>query len=223
LTPSELFAEIHFDKCTGDQECYWCGSPCERKYPHDQPPPVPFVRPSNRAKRPANSYICVGCRRYRMPLITAWNLREELKDKQCYMNHSWLMTSDQIRTIEERDHEKVYKFLLNPPRLFCLALLDKGQRIHNNIYLSVLNSNPEIRADTELYFTLNNTTHSYTLYELEKSLKDSELPKSPGIAALTRYLGDYSLPEEKKERGRPRRDGLEKVNRVVVASGNPTE
>jgi hypothetical protein len=68
-----------------------------------------------------------------------------------------------------------------------LALIDENTC--NHIHLAKANDLFEVKADTELQFTVNNIPMSYTIYELEEALLHGPNGKSPGVQALLRIFG----------------------------------
>lgn len=203
---SELYAYSLGFHCEGREECYWCGCSCSQKWQHEEPPPIPFVRSTKLAKRPGNKYICAGCWLYRRKSITVFSLTNTLKDRQCLINHSWFMTEQETRVINKEDHDELFEYLLDPPYVFSLSLLSSSAK-QSHIQLVPLNSFSEIHADTPLHFSYDGVTCSYTIYELEETIRTKETTgKNPGIRLLVDLLG-YPLPKEnepqKKKRGRP--------------------
>jgi hypothetical protein len=222
-TASELYALSQGGKCTGKEECYWCTAPCERKWVHDDAPPVPFTKKKTTAKRPGNLYICTGCWMYRMERITIRFLDNTFKDRQKPQSHSWWITKEDARSIGKYDYDTLYSYLLNPPLIFSLSLIS-DINIPNLLQLQLLNNLDKIQAETELQFTLNNIPHTYTVYELEEGLKHGSEGKMPGVQALIRHLGPHQLIlDVKKGKGRPKvedREDPDKILKRVVANKN---
>jgi hypothetical protein len=204
-TASELYAISQGGKCTGNEECHYCGSPCERRWLHNEPPPVPFTKKKNTARRPSSLYICSGCWFYKMERITVRFLDNTFKDRQSPQNHSWLITKHEARAIDVPCHDLVYPTLLSPPLTFSLSLRSDFT-IPNLLQLQTVNHLDKIQADTPLNFTIDHTPHTYTVYELEEGLKHGADGKMPGVQALIRYLGAYQKQQDKRGKGRPKVD-----------------
>lgn len=229
-TATELYANSQGMICEGDVICHWCGAHCQRRYLHDDPPPIPFVRSRSSARFPSNPYICKGCWLFRRKRLTVWNLGGEFKDGQCPINHSWWITSCESLVIDDNCRVGLYEYLLRPPLKFALSLID-GEKIENLLHFCPVNDHEKILGDTPLLFHLNNIQHAYTVYELTEALKHGTEGKEPGVRALIALLGPYTLAREappedgssegkggKKGRGRPREeDG--RINRKLVREG----
>lgn len=203
-TASELYALSQGSKCTGKEECHWCCAPCNRSELHDDEPLIPFVKKQSSAKRYSSPYVCKGCWLFRMSRITIFSLSGKLKDRQAPCNHSWLITEDSAKTIQEGEYLSLYPILLNPPLRFVLSL--RTSNTPNPIHLQLVNDLDEIQAETELAYTLNGQPCSYNIYELEEGLKHGAEGKIPGVRTLINLLGPYALPidePKKKKRGRP--------------------
>jgi hypothetical protein len=208
---SELYAVSQGKICSGPEECYWCSGPCGRANVHDDLTPVFHTSNRNRtlAKRPGNAYVCEGCWMWRRKRVTAFFLSEGFKDGQCPMDHSWWVTDEAAWAVRvPQDARSLYTELLEPPLVFCLALID-GPGARNHVQQAVANELTEIKADTPLAFTLNGIPHEYTVYELDRALRANDpAGKRPGVGALMRILGPCQLPteEEKKAVGRPKKE-----------------
>lgn len=205
---SQLFAEVHSLRCSGEERCHWCCAPCGRDHVHDDDPPVPYHRSKSTALVVCSPWICEGCRVYRQPRVSLRFLDERLLDRQAIARHSWLLTPEGIRGIDDGCKSLLYDVLLTPPRRFALALrAETGETL---LQLAVVNQHDAVAANTTLYYTLDNIRHSYTVYELEHGLKHGLDGKMPGVRALVRFLGPRAVepitlneePEERK-RGRP--------------------
>lgn len=207
MLASELFAKSQGTVCSGPWRCYWCGSGCSEDWLHDDGPPVPFLKRNGLARCPSEPWICVGCFLWRRPRVTVPFLTIDndppFKDRQCAVNHSWFVTEDAALAIQ--NPAALYQKLLAPPKRFFLSLLsDKEQK--NHLQLCEVNDFPEVRADTPIAFTLDNIKHTYTVYELEEALRSEPTGKEPGVQAIMRTLGPYTLPprpQPEKKRGRP--------------------
>lgn len=206
--------------------CHWCGSPCQRHHMHDDPPALPFT-PKNRykAKCPSTAYVCHSCYLWKRPRVTIYFLDGTLKDVQCAQKHSWYITKDSAKAIRKEDRINLYPILLKPENTFVLSLLDGKEKIDNFLHLNQLNDIAEIKGNTELKFTLNNVVFTYTIYDLESALRNSEVGKTPGVRTLIEYCGPYSIPplvEKEHRRGAPVTRGtgpLDTLRREIRMSG----
>lgn len=205
MTASELYAISQSTKCGGDDECYWCGSPCTKAMPHWETPAVAGTNtPRKFAARPGNQYMCVGCWMWRRRRVTAQFVGGGFKDGQAINLHSWWITTAGAYAIRQGDETALYDRLLAPPGRFCLALLEGGCR--NEIQLMTTNDLKSVTVETPLAFTINNVRQTYTVYELEEGLTYGTEGKMPGVRELIRILGAYTLPEVRRQpegRGRP--------------------
>lgn len=222
-TAAEIYARSQGYECKGPDRCHWCGSPAERTWLHNDPPPTPFIRTKSTARVPHSAYECIGCWLWHRQRVTVFFLDGTLRDSQCAMRHSWLLTEQSANAINRSNYSLLYDTLLNPPRRFCLSLLD-GENYVNRLELIQANDNMEVSADTVLHFTINHIPHSYSVYELEHALRHEPGGKSPGTQALIRLLGDYKLPEKKRAAGSPKKEDMENnpkatLKRTVRASG----
>jgi len=215
---SQIYALSQNSKCSGEQSCHWCGGPCGRLWLHDDPPPVPCYRTNSSARKPANPYICCGCWLWRRKKITAPYLSSGMKDSQTPNSHSWWITESGAWALRpvENDSLALWKILASPPLRFVLCFVtsqplasgrtDFPAGISNLIHLAVANDHKEIKASTELHFTINNIPHSYTVYELEEATKHGADGKAPGVRELFRLLGQPQAAAEaprQKGAGRP--------------------
>jgi hypothetical protein len=218
ISASELFAISQGEECCGTEECHWCASKCDRRWLHDDPPPVPFARTKSSARRPSNHYVCVGCQVYRRPSVTINFLSGGIKDRQTLKNHGWWLDEAGVWAVRTpQDSQALYKRLLNPPTVFALALLN-DDRCENLLNLAFANDNASVAADTVLKFTVNNVPHEYTVYELIEGLRHGAEGKMGGVRALIGLLGPIDVkPEEKRPRGRPVAE--DRSPRRVVTSG----
>lgn len=227
MLPSELYALHQGYECKGPEECYWCGAPCERKWGHGCPPPVPFVRSNGLARKPGNSYICVGCWLFRRGKMSTMFNDGVMRDGFRPQNTSWYMTDDECVGIlpgVPTSKNNLYDRLLNPPLLFSLSLLDKTTEVI--LQRQVINHLTEIKATTLLSFTLDNVKMDYSVYELEEGLHYGTEGKMPGVRALIELLGTYTnlIPRETEGdgRGRPGKDeetNLKRMRRIVRGPG----
>ena len=221
MNASEFLACSHNTPCSGMFECHWCAAPCNNLQSHDDAPILPFQRVKTTAKRPGNPYACNGCCIYRRKRISIRSLGNWTRDKQCLKDYSWWMTKDEVRVIKlPTEASMLYENLLFPPLQFAMSLLKEEKE--SLIQLCAANVMQEIKADTPLYFLLDNRLLTYTTYELEEALKHGTEGKMPGVRALVDLLGPY-LPmqkEEEKKKGRPRVEESTKVNNTkkVISS-----
>ena len=216
---SQLFALSQNNKCEGKLECHWCGAPCTDRWPHDNLPNVYFIKPFY-AKRPGNSYICAGCWSFRRKRVTIHFLDGKFKDGQTPKELSWFISEQKAFAVRIENSSELYKQLLNPPKCFVLGLLDNPCKTPNNLHQMLVNFNQEIKADTILYFTINNIPHNYTIYDLESALSNEMAGKTPGVAALCRLFGPYEM--EKRDKGRPAKEEVKTPNRIVKNKTPPT-
>lgn len=225
LLASEIYANSQSAQCTGDDECHWCSAPCRRGlFFHDDLAPVPFVRSSAGARRPANSYCCVACWLYRRRRVCVQSVTgSAMIDGQCPMKHSWFVTRGEARVVRKEDHERLLMMLLDPPRQFYLALLSGGNAADNHLHLAVANDLPSIRADTPIAFTLDNRPLHYTVYELEEALKFDTCGKDPGVQALLRVLHNRPalLRASRLTEPNPVLSGHRSVGRPISSDNTP--
>lgn len=197
MRATELWAKANGEECWGDQSCHWCSAPCQPGCPHDDLPPVPFVRSRSNALRPGNPWICVGCQTFRRKRQSVRFLDGNCwRDGQCPLNHSWFLTEKEARSIRiPFDGFPLYKRLLSPPKAFVLALIDKEE---NRPHQWAVNQKDEWQAGDEIKFTLNNVVFSYTPYELELALTKRKA-RTPGVDILIDKFGPYPPLEKKPE------------------------
>ena len=217
MLSSELYAVSQNTVCSGPEFCYWCSSPCNREYQHGDAPPIPFQKRHSLARKPSEPWICAGCYLWRQPSVTARFLlpaddkaTRPFKDRQCPVNHSWLVTEQAAWAIIFESHAELYRRLLAPPKLFLLSLLS-DKSIPNHLQLCQVNEHAEVAADTPLAFTIDNIPHTYTVYELEEAIRNGPAGKEPGVQALCRLLGPFTLPSKpvaEKTSGRPKADSV---------------
>jgi hypothetical protein len=217
MLASEMYASSLGARCGGPDMCHWCGGGCERRWVHDDPPPLPFVKTHGSAKFPTKMYVCEGCRLFRRPRVTVPFLGGGFKDGRPASSYGWLITPFESSALGDGSYKDLCGKLLAPPLYFCLSLVE-DHKVANLLHLMEVNDNPEVKADTPLHFTVNNIRHTYTVYELEKALKGGGEGREPGVRALVRILGSsLRLPELVKEadggkgdeargRGRPVKD-----------------
>ncbi len=204
MRPSELYAKTCNLKCEGSEKCHWCGAACGQFNLHDDVPFLPFVKSTQSPRYPFEKWICNGCYSWRRKSLTVNFLDGSFKDRQCPMTHSWLLTDIETIGLEKGMGKGMYPILLAPPLRFSLSLVTNGKTL-NFIHLCMANDLPEIKANTELAFTLDNIPLAYTVYELEGGLRYGSEGKMPGVRALIDFFGKGDLepiPEVKKDKGR---------------------
>lgn len=211
MLASELYASVQSTVCIGPDECHWCSAKCKRLWPHDEQPTFQYnTRQAStfHALRPSNSYICTGCWHFRRKSVTIRFLDGKILDRKAPKDFSWFITEEEALAIDKKsplDKIKLYELLLKPPTTFCLMIRETGD---NRIQSAIVNDMEEIRADTPLRFTIDNVLHEYTIYELEKALKNTDVGgNEPGVQALFRIYGqiehfiEKDTPEKKKRGG----------------------
>lgn len=225
---SQVYASSQGAQCCGPVECHFCSAPCKRLWNHDDPV-GPFCRVQTTARRPANPYVCVGCWLFRRRSTTIWYIGGTFKDRQTPCENSWWMVDGHALGIKEGNAGKLYESLLDPPLRFVLSLKTEEDGRKNFLHLMECNDHQEIRADTELKFTLNCTPLTYTIYELEQGLRQGPEGLNPGVGVLLRFLGPREnklwtevrkepikeTPEEKNKGGRPKKEDLTLNKRLV--------
>lgn len=219
---SEFYAGSEGAACCGGQQCHYCTAPCTRLWRHREPPPVPFARSTTTAKKPESPWMCQACWLWQRKRVTVHWLSGGFKDCLCAMDHSWLIREGCARAVRSECREELYKILLAPPLKFSLSLLEGDKPPPNLLQLHLLNDNAEVKADTELHYTINNIPHAYTVYELEETLLHGEDGRMPGARALLRVLGPMPgmVREEDKEKLRKGRPTVEeRMNRVDPREG----
>ncbi len=237
LLASELFALANGAHCDGGEVCHWCSAPCSRLWFHDDPPPsviAPGVLKAYRqaCKRPGSPYLCVGCWLWRHTRVTISFLGGGYKDGQCPCNWGWWITPTSAWGLGPESGKHLYPLLLKPPLRCALLLRDDGR--NNCLQHGVANEFEEVRADTVVRFTINNSEHSYTVGELEETLRTGGLGREPGARELVKLLGPWVPPPTRdllreeslkvnKKGGRPKplEDGRQskKVVQMMAASG----
>lgn len=217
MLASELFAMSQEIRLQGIHECHWCGAKCSDKWVHDGPPNLPFVRSSEPAKRIANHYICQSCWVWRKPRVTLSFINNTFQDSECALKRSWWITTNGSWAVRSLDFQELYKHVIKPPIQFCLSLINSGN-VSNHLQCMVVNTHPEIRADTPLHYTLNNIPHTYTVYELEEAIKTNDANGTePGVQALIRTLGPYqqgNIVDKINSVGRPRRQEDKRFKKI---------
>lgn len=221
LSAADLFALSQGSVNTGDQQCHWCGSACDRTWTHDDLPPVPFMRSSPSARCPGNAWVCAGCWLWRRGSVTVNFLGGGQKDRQKAENHSWWVTEEGAWALAPSSKEAIYQQLLRPPRRFLLALRTD---IPTLLQLSLVNDNVGLDTQTPLKFTINNIPHQFTVYELTETLIHGPEGREPGSRALLRHFG-VCLParaiQEPLKIGRPKTlpDGRSTKTTIISSGG----
>lgn len=209
LRVSELYAFTQGNICEGKETCHYCMAPCDRKFTHKDPPPIPFARTKTTAKKPESPWECIACWLWRRKRVTVDYFSEGYKDGKCLLHLSTLI-SDRTYVLDlPTCKEKLYETLLCPPLEFSLSFLE-DDRHENLLQLQELNKHKEIKANTELKFTVNNILHTYTVHELEETLIQGDNGRMPGARAILRILGPLDkgkdqkiIEKQKAKRGRP--------------------
>jgi hypothetical protein len=209
MTATQLYASALGITLKGDLECYWCGAPCLRNHPHNEPRPYIGQKKDPTVKRPANGFICESCHKFAFPNTTVQFISSGLQDRQDPKHHSWWMTEKEIRGIRGDDFQSLYELLLKPPIPFSLSLLNRKAEplAVNKIRCMVVNDPLTILGDTELQFTINNALYHYSVYELELAIKQGPTGKEAGVRMLCELLGPYKsdspIEAEPAKVGRP--------------------
>lgn len=212
-TAGMLYAKSQNSGCAGQWKCHWCGAPCLDLYVHDDAPEIPGAkRNPNRARHPANPYVCQGCWLWRRQRISIHYHNEDrhVLDRQTPKWHSWFITPRLARAVHPADHALLFSLIQTPPTCFALLFLSKPRTnenatnpiIVNHLHLAAVNEHERIEAGTALTYTLDNVPHAYTVYEFEEALKHGPEGKEPGVRVLFELLG-LKATEEKRGRGRP--------------------
>lgn len=191
MTASELFALANNHKCEGKYECHWCTAPCNQRYLHDDKPIVVGVKRTSTAKRPANHWICEGCRLWRRKRTTITFLNGQQKDSQQSSNYSYWIANPVCIALIPNESGEFYKTLIKPPKKFVLSLTTPGKI--NQLHLAHVNENEIIKGDTPLFFTLDETKFQYTVYELEEALKNGTQGKLAGVRELIKFIGPLPI------------------------------
>lgn len=237
MNPSEFYGHSEGAVCTGTEQCHFCLAPCTRSWLHKEPPPLPFVKQTKTAKKPESPWMCVACWLWRRRRTTVYLFSGGYQDGKCLLDFSTLCLPDKCLVVDLPGcKDSLYETLLCPPLEFSLSLLE-GEGQKNLLQLQIVNSHREIKADTELHFTVNNIPHSYTVHELEETLILGDNGRMPGARAIYKMLGPFPKGQEEVEvkkirakRGRPTleeqaernidpRDG--KHDRVIKGAKNP--
>lgn len=220
MLATELYAISQRSECNGNESCHWCGAPCERSWFHDEPAPYPFVKTHSNAKRPSSPWICKGCYLFRRQSITVKSISGTSKDRQCPLNHSWWITEKDAISIDKPSYLDLYAILLNPPKRFCLSLIDGT--VQNRIHLAFANDFIGMSATTPIAFTINNVPFSYSVYELQEAIETETTGKEPGVRELIAILGRPCEVKQvaRNDSGRYSKEVIgKKVRQVIHQSG----
>lgn len=206
-TASMWFATSYAGVCSGPLPCHYCGAPCSRLWNHDDLDPVPFIKSRNYAKHLGSPYMCHGCMLFKKTRLTVqFMVSGQYKDSQSPARHSWLITPTASYALRPEDKGALYRKLLMPPNQFTLALYGSGGKGNEVHRMEVNCVSGKVEVGTELKFTLNNQSLSYSPYELEQCLRNGPGGVESGVIALVGYLGPYTLPvlpEVENKMGRP--------------------
>ncbi len=195
--PSMLYAQACGSVCEGPFQCHWCSAPCKDTWHHSDPPPaIGQRRGSNHAYRPDSPFVCMGCWSYRRRNLTALFLGGGYKDRQCYLDWSWLTTERDVWAIRigdpqgwAKDGPALLGFLKSPPSRFILALrigLNAPAPLLQTCHINACPVPPPLTH--EFKFTSNNIEHVYTLHELEECLANAETCAESGARLLADLL-----------------------------------
>ena len=203
----------------GPLACHWCGAACDDRTPHDDLPELPGTKRNKfLARFPANPWMCIGCKLWRRGRLTVGYLPGQGPglDGQGPRDHSWLITPDAAWAVHPAGGPELLEVLLNPPERFALLLLttprvekDGGGTLSyaNQLHRAEANDVPGLKANDPVWFTVDNTALSYTVYELKEALKHGPEGKEPGVRALFNLFGFPVTPPEEEEKkpmgGRP--------------------
>jgi hypothetical protein len=189
-TAPEVYALSQGGRCQGPLECHYCAAPCDATYRHGEFIPPLMGRPTGpgHRARPGNQHICVGCWLWRRGRVTAPFLSGGLKDGVAPKSQDWLITSNIAKAISPDCKAKLLAALLSPPLKFALVLSEKVKR-DNSLQCCPANDHDVIRADTELRFTIDDVTFTYTVYDLEQAAKGTVQGRGAGARELIRLLG----------------------------------
>lgn len=211
LTASMLYAECQGRKCVGRWACHWCGGPCNDATMHDDLPEMPGTKRNKYlALCPANPWMCEGCRLWRRTRLGVTYLLGQGPglDGQTPKEHSWLITPTSAQAVHPAGGQELLEILLDPPERFALLLLSvpriegddrKPLPFENRLHLGIANDVPGLKANELVRFTLDNTVHTYSVYDLKEALKFGPEGKEPGVRALFHLFRFPVTPPEKEE------------------------
>ena len=234
LTASRMFAQSLGVEVTGPGECYYCSGPCLRTTVHGEPPPLLGSRrpPAVPAKCPSSPYMCPGCQRWKNKRSMTPYMGGGFETKPAREGSWWVAPAGSWRLRRESGPD-LYKRLAAPPCEFALMLTDPG--VENHIQLAVVNVNAVVKAETQLYLTLNNQIVEFSTYELYQTARGEVTGLEPGTQALVRFFGPFpkelvpkeeAPQQESRGRGRPsHRDKDPRIDaqkKVLRESGKET-
>lgn len=229
-TASEIFCESLRLDFGGPDRCHYCGLACDRSRPHGEPPFNTYHtnRPRVYARCPSNGYQCAACQEWKRPRMTASFLEGGFADGTRWTQQSWLVHPGGAHALRRESAQALYGFLMRPPCRFFLSVYDPAQGGvpgGNLLQLCHANDNAVVDMGTELKMTVNNVLHTFSIYELSQSARDTN-GLGPGVAQLVRCFGPVPaelLPREeepvKRGVGRPKKveDPLEVKQRAAQA------
>ncbi len=222
MTASEIFARIHNLKQEGSFECYWCGAKCTDEHIHDgHKATIGNRRPITTALRPGSPYMCNSCWWFRSTGKWVVDLNGKVIDYQAYRDHSWFLTLSKGEVIQLPDNKpELLKILLKPPHEFILSF--NTEEVKPELHLMEVNEFDEIKANDELKFTVDNKPLTYTVYELEESLKHGPEGKAPGVRWLWEALKLRVKKRKGGEKVRGRPEGTTSTNEPIRKVVTPT-
>ena len=114
------------------------------------------------------------------------------KDGQKPAKHSWLLTEwEALAVRKDEDRVKMWEVLRRPPLRFALALKSREEVL---LHVTPVNEFLEIKKDSTIKFSHDNCVMSYTIYELEESIRNKQtVGKEAGVRTL---LDFFSPPPE---------------------------
>jgi hypothetical protein len=190
-----LFAHAHGQEIRGPARCHWCGNPCDRLWPHDDLPPLPFTKQKYHALCPSEPWVCVGCWLYRRKRVTLRFFSGDFRDGQAAGDHSWLLTEGGFWGLSPYclKSPQLREFFLKPPLRWALAVRDGREPPACLIHRTPLNDLPEVQVGSLLRFTINNVEHTYSVFELSQAMAHGTPGKQAGTRELFRLLGEPRL------------------------------
>ena len=218
MQATELYAKALGSSCEGQQQCHWCGGPCNRLWNHDDVIPLPFIKSTQAPRCPSNSYICIGCWLFRRKSTTITFLDSSFSDRQAPINHSWWITQKEARAINNKSSGEILNLLIQPPNQFALSIVSSGNC--NLLHTTIVNNISEIYGNTKLHFNFNNRNETYCIYELQEALNLQDISgREPGVQTLINIFGMPPNPkkDQKLGRGRPREQVVDgKISKKLI-------
>src|SRR3990167_4621660 len=184
MNASELYAASEGKRCEGKRECHWCGSACDEKWLHDEPPLLIGVRRSFLVARPGSPWICAGCWLWRRQRITVRFLDDTIRDNQSPPKHSWFISSRNSLAFTPNHHSILFNLITTPPAHFVLIIRTPGSAIDVTLQTAIVNETNNLTINTPLWFTLDNIRHQFSLYELDDAIRRDSTGKEPGVRVL---------------------------------------